>query len=210
VLPAPGTEAVATPISAASVGDLVETPHGFEPIYFQGHASTAANQYIRVTLDSNHTLELSPDHYLPIRTASAPGRVEHMLAKDAEAGMALRLANDAADGGVAAISKVERVVLLGAYNPYTPSGELIVNGVVASCHSSWFLEGGYVSPSLVPSVYQALLAPLRALYSAAPAVVKRFADHFATANDNRPMSELKLGEIMRALAAPLATTAKAA
>lgn len=54
----------------------------------------------------------------------------------------------------------------GLYNPYTLTGTIVVNGVIASAHSDWILD--YVVPSAwtrwLPSIYQALFFPGRVLY----------------------------------------------
>jgi hypothetical protein len=54
----------------------------------------------------------------------------------------------------------------GLYNPFTLSGDLVVNGVLASAHSDWFLDRvmpqSYVSS--IPAIYQAAMAPMRATY----------------------------------------------
>lgn len=44
----------------------------------------------------------------------------------------------------------------GLFNPYTTGGDIVVNGALASAHSSWFLDG-ITPPVLVhhlPAVYQ--------------------------------------------------------
>mmetsp|Transcript_25482 Transcript_25482/g.55764 ORF Transcript_25482/g.55764 Transcript_25482/m.55764 type:complete len:582 (-) Transcript_25482:241-1986(-) len=183
------------PISQVGVGDLVMARNGFEPIFFQGHASKDASPYVRLSLESKLTLELSPDHYL--RLVNPHGELEtHVLAKDAAVGMRLAVSAEAeaeAEVKTATVLQVERTVLAGAYNPYTTSGTIIVNGIEVSCHSSWFLEG-VTSAAATPLLYQQLLAPLRALYAVAPRLVKSFCAKFD--GDNRPMSELGLRQIV--------------
>mmetsp|Transcript_25477 Transcript_25477/g.55736 ORF Transcript_25477/g.55736 Transcript_25477/m.55736 type:complete len:209 (-) Transcript_25477:241-867(-) len=160
-----------------------------------GHASKDASPYVRLSLESKLTLELSPDHYL--RLVNPHGELEtHVLAKDAAVGMRLAVSAEAeaeAEVKTATVLQVERTVLAGAYNPYTTSGTIIVNGIEVSCHSSWFLEG-VTSAAATPLLYQQLLAPLRALYAVAPRLVKSFCAKFD--GDNRPMSELGLRQIV--------------
>merc|ERR1712129_130027 len=52
------------------------------------------------------------------------------------------------------------------YNPYTVTGTIIVDGVVASTHSSWILDAWVPDAYTkhLPDVYQALFWPGRVLY----------------------------------------------
>ena len=55
----------------------------------------------------------------------------------------------------------------GLYNPFTLGGTIIVNGVVASSHSDWFLDSLFQVFNLVhwlPAAYQLVLLPVRMLY----------------------------------------------
>jgi hypothetical protein len=55
----------------------------------------------------------------------------------------------------------------GLYNPFTLGGTIIVNGVVASTHSKWFLDSAFKFPQLthwLPAAYLMVLFPVRALY----------------------------------------------
>ena len=51
----------------------------------------------------------------------------------------------------------------GLYNPYTLSGSIVVDGVVASCHSSWILDG-LLPPRVAAEVYQRLFVVPRLAY----------------------------------------------
>jgi hypothetical protein len=69
--------------------------------------------------------------------------------------------------GVFVVSGVEGVRKRGLYNPYTMGGTIVVDGVVASSHSEWFLDNALEALGLVrwlPVVYQAVLLPVRVLY----------------------------------------------
>ncbi|KAF6250437.1 hypothetical protein COO60DRAFT_1465450 [Scenedesmus sp. NREL 46B-D3] len=62
----------------------------------------------------------------------------------------------------------QRVPLDGLYNPYSLSGTILVNGVVASSHSYWFADAAFDALGLpaawLPGLYQAVLAPARLLF----------------------------------------------
>jgi hypothetical protein len=66
----------------------------------------------------------------------------------------------------------------GVYNPITLGGKLVVDGVLVSAHSDWFLEGRVPESWLAaaPAAYQAALAPARALYRALGADAVRSLD----------------------------------
>ena len=66
------------------------------------------------------------------------------------------------------ITGITAVTKWGLYNPYTLGGTIIVNGVVASAHSEWFLDSLFQAVSLVhllPAVYQMVLLPVRLVYT---------------------------------------------
>lgn len=75
----------------------------------------------------------------------------------------------AADGlensKIISVSSTEAV---GLYNPYTTAGDLVVNGILASSHSSWFLEGTGLSDSSIVATYGALFKPLSWLQAVKP------------------------------------------
>ena len=51
----------------------------------------------------------------------------------------------------------------GLYNPYTLSGTIVVDGVAASCHSSWILDG-VLPPRVAAVAYQRLFVVPRLAY----------------------------------------------
>jgi hypothetical protein len=65
---------------------------------------------------------------------------------------------------------IEATTMQGLYNPYTLGGTIIVDGVVASSHSWWFADAAAdalgLPTSVLPALYQAVLAPARALWYA--------------------------------------------
>merc|ERR1711988_538623 len=83
------------------------------------------------------------------------------------------------DDGTLALSyvtKVSTVFKRGIYNPFTLQGDIVVNGVLASVHSDWFLDSIAAvtgTTSYLPGTYQAILAPARMLYYAVGGEVAR-------------------------------------
>lgn len=69
-----------------------------------------------------------------------------------------------AGGGVLAcrVAHVSR----GIFNPFTLNGLIVVDDVVASAHSDWFLEPFVPAKyeHLIPGLYQQIMGPVRCLY----------------------------------------------
>merc|ERR1719277_2962340 len=63
-------------IKSVAVGAQLLTSQGYAPVLLHGHRDGAAyTQMVRLVTDSNHTLTLTPDHYLPLAGGGtrAPG-----------------------------------------------------------------------------------------------------------------------------------------
>jgi hypothetical protein len=91
------------------------------------------------------------------------GKILYKRAGDVTVGDHM-LAEGAPTYVVTSISQVEKG---GLYNPFTLSGTIIVNGVVASTHSEWFLDNAFDFLQLthyLPAAYQVVLFPARLLY----------------------------------------------
>lgn len=73
------------------------------------------------------------------------------------------------------------VMKTGLFNPFTLNGTLVVNGVVASAHSDWFLDSatpGSLRQHL-PATYQALMWPARKLFNmVGPDAARDFDDQY--------------------------------
>jgi len=163
-----------TTMSELQVGDRVLTGDGsYRDVYFFAHQEPhVKTRFVAVTLQSKETLEATVDHYVPVSRA-CDGVTENMYASEVQQGMCLFSSRH----GLQRVTKVAAVAKYGIFNPFTLSGDIVVNGVVASSHSSWFLDVLAAKASLtwlVPSVYQLILAPARVLYGAVgPAVARK-------------------------------------
>lgn len=139
------------------LGDAVLDASGaYSPVYFFSHADASVKAaYVELSLEGGSKLSLTPDHYV-----AANGHV--VYAKDVAIGDAI----DYVDAGVTksgAVVKTSEVLERGLYNPYTLSGTIVVDGVVASCHSSWILDG-LLPPHVAAVVYQRLFVIPRLAY----------------------------------------------
>lgn len=156
------------------VGDRVLTvgPGGsmlFEDVYFFGHADPSTTELFVGLRFGTDVLHLSSDHFVPVcRSGASPcrwlERVE-VYAQDVQVGDSIWIRSSTG----LSTSKVTDILtshLSGLFNPYTITGNIVVDGVVASCHSSWILDSlvpkGF-QPWL-PAVYQAVFLLNRWMY----------------------------------------------
>src|SRR4030095_9137871 len=114
-------------------------------------------------LASGRMLTLSPRHFVP--TAPDPQQVSWRSrvlkgADEIRNGDVLWVQGDDGTMVAASVAGVTTRVEVGAFNPLSRSGTIVVDGVVASAHSDWFLDG-IASADVQGAVYQALFAPIR-------------------------------------------------
>mmetsp|Transcript_4319 Transcript_4319/g.12231 ORF Transcript_4319/g.12231 Transcript_4319/m.12231 type:complete len:362 (-) Transcript_4319:370-1455(-) len=189
----PSSAMVLTPggaqsIKSVAIGALLLTSQGYAPVFLHGHQDGAAyTQMVRLVTGSNHTLTLTADHYLPLAGGG------HASAGRISVGDELLVQHG--DGFVpSAVVSLDSVWEEGLWNPYTTTGDLVVGGVLASSHSSWFLEGAGLPQSHIVRAYQALLAPLGLLHRVAPGWLSRFAAAYE--GDRRSLSEVSAVDIV--------------
>jgi hypothetical protein len=113
----------ATLMKNLQVGDLVLVSEDgtYEPVYSFGHrTTTTSGQYMQL---HPSMLELSPDHMVFLeRKGTVPaGSVQ---------------VGDSLIGGVP-VTDIRTVVRKGVFAPFTPSGRIVVNGVLASSYISF-------------------------------------------------------------------------
>jgi hypothetical protein len=179
-------------MDALRIGDkvLAARPDGslfFDEIYFFGHKdAAAAASFVKLETSSGAALRLTPDHHLFVTRAGA--RLE-IPSSAAQVGDLVQVVGP--DGASALEAVVAKTLAAdrGLFNPYTLSGAIVVDGVAASCHSSWVLDGAFAALGVsVPAGYQAAFAPLRALYrllgARRMASVEFIIDAVATAGNN--------------------------
>lgn len=175
----PGHATVDTPAGKKElwdlrVGDYVSTVSRdgsltFDPVYFFGHADPDARaRYLAIRVGGD-VLHLSKDHFVPVCrshfvTCDWRERLE-VYARDVKVGDAMWVSGPS---GVELkiVGSVDTREFSGVFNPYTTSGTIVVDGVVASCHSSWILDDLTPQKLLpwLPTAYQALFLPGRWLY----------------------------------------------
>lgn len=154
------------------IGDRVQVVRAdgsiaYEDVYLMTHKDTSkVSPYLRIMLSTGKTLTLSPRHFVPTvqgNDASWDARVL-LGANEIKSGDTIWYQDATGAMALAVVSQVARMAGVGAFNPLTASGTIVVDGVVASAHSDWFLEG-IVSADAQGKVYQAIMAPVRGIYS---------------------------------------------
>eukprot|EP00540_Astrosyne_radiata_P003647 CAMPEP_0116866424 /NCGR_PEP_ID=MMETSP0418-20121206/26013_1 /TAXON_ID=1158023 /ORGANISM="Astrosyne radiata, Strain 13vi08-1A" /LENGTH=482 /DNA_ID=CAMNT_0004502041 /DNA_START=88 /DNA_END=1536 /DNA_ORIENTATION=- len=110
------------------IGDsvLVDQANKYEPVYSFGHHQRSMDTeflQLHTTSSKNAALELTRDHMVFVEGRALP-------ASAVKEGDSL----DLATGGVAKVIRIQTMSRRGAFAPFTPSGKIVVNGVVASTY----------------------------------------------------------------------------
>jgi len=164
-------------ISDLRIGDRIRTKHGHSTYYLTSHQDPAAlTEMVSIVTESGHSVTATPDHYIPLHHGG-----NKPMGKVISGDLILVQNGDRVE--VSAVKATSVSVEKGLYNPISLSGDMIVQGVVVSCWSEWFLEG-FLSGAIIPSVYQAITFPIRLLYHVLP---KSFV-HFASAFEGDALS----------------------
>jgi hypothetical protein len=175
-------------MSDLRVGDRVRAVDGagksiYDEIYFFGHAENSeSNEYVNLKLsETGAAMQISHQHFLP----TCPQHGEdcnwdehiHAYAQEVQPGDYVWVATSDKSKSQKVLA-TSTVVKKGLYNPYTLSGKIVVDGVVASAHSNWVLDDWTPSAmsQYLPAVYQVLFLPGRLLYQFAGASAADFLD----------------------------------
>lgn len=152
------------------IGDKVLTrgPGGslvYDDVYVFGHEDPAAlSTFVQIHIQgAEQPLELTSGHFVPVASATSTRRMKR--AQDVRVGDTMY---QAVGGRLQpeAVTRVAFVERRGLYNPFTLGGDIVVNGVLTSVHSEWFLDATVPDAWAhhLPAVYQALMTPARLLY----------------------------------------------
>ena len=145
------------------VGDKVLTGSGtYEPVYSFGHKHDfIMATYLKIKTDQDNPLEISPEHMVFIsQDHSVPAGI-------LKQGDTLLLSN----GELTTIRSIDTIDRHGMYAPFTLSGRVVVNGIVASSYvsmqptSEYLLLGKSLStPFTLQWLAHAFEAPHRLAY----------------------------------------------
>jgi hypothetical protein len=174
-----------------SIGDKVLTRSAsgsitYSDVYLFGHNDHYNYaEYVALQLTVNK-LFLSHRHFIPTAYGSScsvanPAGCSQLMkhAQDVHVGDLVWAMNATTGQFQVYVVKQRSVEVRRAlYDPFTLSGDLVVNGVLASAHSDWFLDSvmpqSYVSS--IPSIYQAVMSPMRAAYHLGGASAVKYLD----------------------------------
>jgi Hint module len=168
------------------IGDRVavirtDGSRGFEDVYLFTHKDGVTSApYVTLTLESGRKLSLSPRHFIPVATVPGADWRDHVLKGGNEVRTGDVVWFEGADGAATAspVVAIAEEVRTGLFNPLTLGGTILVDGVAASAHSDWFLDG-LVSADTQGKVYQAIFLPVRAIYHLiGPARMETIAEHW--------------------------------
>lgn len=161
------------PMSELKVGDKILSVNPstgeiqFSDIYFWGHKDPETiGKFYSVTTASEHTIQLSKEHYLYV--SDTPGSITDAV--PLTPGF-LKVGHSVwiyADGQMicSPIVSIRYGKEKGLYAPFTLNGTVIVNGVYASSYAVP-MPAVLNTPSIVsaaPSIWHTMLAPVRAAY----------------------------------------------
>ena len=113
----------------AKVGDMVLTSNSgtFEPIFAFGHLDkSATGSFLKISTHGGSSLEITGEHLLFLNGKTNPVRADSI-----QVGDKLQIAE--ADGD-STVKSIKPLTKKGLYAPLTPSGKIVVDGIVASTY----------------------------------------------------------------------------
>ena len=148
-------------MDALKIGDSVQIADGtFSKVYSFGHKAPSQQtkylQIISTTMDKHHPLEISAEHLIYTQDASKNAWTL-VPAGDLNEGDSLLSTN----GRPTTILKIREVERQGAYAPLTVSGNLLVNGVLASSYISRHWLKDHVSGLTLHQFQHGAMLPVR-------------------------------------------------
>lgn len=109
------------------VNDQVFTGDNYEPVYAFGHLDTeTSTKFLQITTNQISPLELTASHMVFVTGKDYPVQAGSIKVGDALQGA------DASSG--LKVKKIKTVERAGLYAPLTPSGTLLVDGILASSY----------------------------------------------------------------------------
>jgi hypothetical protein len=129
------------------VGDKVLVANGeYAEVFMFTHVEkTSRAEFVEITTDAGAVLSISAGHLVHVGAEKALRAAGTVVAGDTV---------HLADGSEAAVTGVAKAIKAGIFAPQTMTGEIVVDGVLASCFTDY---------SSV-AIQSAMLAPVRAMY----------------------------------------------
>lgn len=159
-------------MSQLQIGDRVQVVQAdgslaFEDIYLMTHNDhESQSEYLQLTLASGQVMTLSPRHFIPTAENMDSAWGSHLVigANELQVGDIVWYQESNGKMYASVVEGINSIIEQGAFNPLTASGTIVVDGVIASAHSDWFLDG-IASADTQAAVYQAMFAPVRLIYA---------------------------------------------
>ena len=147
-----------------SLGDRVLTSKGYEPVFLFGEQDHHKAARMISIQTSAKAIEMTHDHFIP--TAGAALETVFKRAASVQVGDQIWVQDSEGKQQLQTVTNIKGTIGMGLFNPYTASGTIIVDDVVASVHSQWFLDDvcdrlGCVA--YLPQIYQIAMLPVRAI-----------------------------------------------
>jgi hypothetical protein len=111
------------------VGAIVKvgTNDAYSRVYAFGHRDEhMLGHYLRMTLQDGRFVELSPDHLIFVRERAVPASM-------------IQVGDELVDGKTSScveVRSIKKISRQGAYAPFTTTGSIVVNGILASTYVS--------------------------------------------------------------------------
>uniref|UniRef100_A0AC35U3J8 HintN domain-containing protein n=1 Tax=Rhabditophanes sp. KR3021 TaxID=114890 RepID=A0AC35U3J8_9BILA len=126
-------------IDELKLGDFVLTDeHGVsslsEVTAFLHKLPDTEVSFIHIELEDGTELDITPQHFIYQSDCKSVG-FDSVYAETLEVGKCLNKLNDQNDFELIKIKALSVTKIVGAYSPLTKNGNIIVNGISASCHS---------------------------------------------------------------------------
>jgi len=180
---------VVMPIAQVPFGAMVLSTAGFSPIYLYSHfTEKALTPMTRIETVSGHVVELTAHHYLRACNVKSE-QCAFTTAINVAEGMSVELLATNGSTVKSTVTATSTVEKKGLFNPHTLTGDIVVanakapgdidepdgtvQGIVVSDASEWFAEG-YVPEAYIPTLYHAVLSPVRQLFRLNPEWLARF------------------------------------
>jgi hypothetical protein len=124
-------------MKALQIGDMVQTPHGYEKVYTIDHRNeNKPTDFVQIHTKLDGALELTSEHLIYLHGKHDPVEAGSVVVGD------LLLSVISSSLSAVQVTHVSTVTRNGLYNPITSSGTIVVDGVVTSTYTAVDVTGG--------------------------------------------------------------------
>jgi hypothetical protein len=147
-------------LATDSTGKLV-----YSQVWSFGHASPDEySEFVNLHTEKNK-LVVTPAHYIPVCTSSYCSKTTFEYAKSVVVGDFV-LCSSKDEVTPCKVNAITRSFEKGFFNPHTMANTIVVNNLLCSSYSGWFLDG-YVHVNYLHTTYAMLLSPFKLLATVA-------------------------------------------